>query len=322
MHNVTSIGMWLGFSTFLIVALGIDTFLLGKKHLGPNESIKAALFWTLIWISCALIFNIFLWLDLYFTTTNAIANQKALEFFAGYLIEKSLSIDNLFAFYMVFHQFRIPLAYQQRIFSIGIWSAIVLRLALILCGVWLLNKFHWVIYIMGAFLFFTGIKMFFVVDGEKDLTESFIIRIIKKFIPITTDMKDESLFIRKNKIGYATPLFLALIFIEISDIIFAFDSIPAIFAITTDPFIVWTSNIFAILGLRALYFLLAGMVYRFHLLKHGIALILIFVGTKMLIANWIPISVLWSLSIIMSILIVFAALSIMHSRKQKIYAKH
>ncbi|OGT36951.1 MAG: hypothetical protein A3F11_09245 [Gammaproteobacteria bacterium RIFCSPHIGHO2_12_FULL_37_14] len=315
MHNVENIWMWIGFSVFLVIALTIDTVWLGKKHIGPHESIKASLYWTTAWIVCAFIFNAILWLDLYLTSTISFANQKSLEFLAGYLIEKSLSIDNLFAFYMVFHQFRIPADSQHRIFSLGIWSAIVLRLLLILFGVWLITHFHWILYLMGVFLFFTGIKMFFAEEQEKDLADTWTVKLIKRFIRITTEMKGQHFFIRKNKLWYATPLFLGLIFIEISDIVFAFDSIPAIFAITTDPFIVWTSNIFAILGLRALYFLLAGMAYRLHMLKHGIALVLIFVGTKMLIAPWVEVSVLWSLSIIISILLVFTILSIKYSKK-------
>ncbi|OGT41118.1 MAG: hypothetical protein A3F42_01505 [Gammaproteobacteria bacterium RIFCSPHIGHO2_12_FULL_37_34] len=316
MHNIANIWMWVGFSIFLVVALCIDTFVLGKKHIGPHESVKASLCWTLAWIICALIFNAILWLDLYFTATLSIANQKSLEFFAGYLIEKSLSVDNLFAFYMVFHQFHIPTIYQQRIFVIGVWSAIVLRLLLILFGVWLISQFHWILYLMGIFLFFTGIKMFFVEEREKDLADTWIIKLIKRFIRVTTDIQGQSFFILKNKLWYATPLFLGLIFIELSDLIFAFDSIPAIFAITTDPFIVWTSNIFAILGLRALYFLLAGMAYRLHMLKHGIALVLIFVGIKMLVAPWLSISVPWSLSIIGSILFIFSILSIKYNKKK------
>ncbi|HLB42124.1 MAG TPA: TerC/Alx family metal homeostasis membrane protein [Gammaproteobacteria bacterium] len=317
MHNIANIWMWIGFSVFLVSALFIDTVVLGKKYLGPHTSIKASLYWTMAWIICALIFNALLWLDLYLTSTISMANQKSLEFFAGYLIEKSLSIDNLFAFYVIFHQLHIPTIYQQRIFAIGIWSAIVLRLLLILFGVWLITQFHWILYAMGVFLFFTGIKMFFVEEHEKDLAETWIIKIIKRFMRVTTDIQGKHFFISKNKLLYATPLFLGLIFIEISDIVFAFDSIPAIFAITTDPFIVWTSNIFAILGLRALYFLLAGMVYRLHMLKHGIALVLVFVGIKMLIAPWINISVMWSLSSIISILVIFSVLSVKY-RKQEI----
>src|SRR3990167_1246229 len=315
MHHIANMWMWVGFSIFIVIALCIDTFMLGKKHIGPQESMKASLMWTLVWVCCALVFNGFLWVYLYYTSDILSANQKALEFFAGYLIEKSLSIDNLFAFYMVFHQFRIPRHEQHRIFAIGIWSAILLRLLLILGGVWLVMNFHWVLYLMGAFLMLTGLKMFFAKEQEKDLAETFLIKLCKRFFRITHEFHGQHFFIRRSGLLYGTPLLLALVFIELTDVVFAFDSIPAIFAITTDPFIVWTSNIFAILGLRALYFLLAGMAHRFHMLKHGIALVLIFVGTKMLIAPWVEVSVLWSLSIIISILLVFTILSIKYSKK-------
>ncbi len=315
MHNITDIKMWVGFSIFLILALTIDTFILGRKHTHSATTMKSALCWTFIWVACAFIFNGLLWLELYFTATTAIANQKSLEFFAGYLIEKSLSVDNLFVFYMVFQQFRIPPQYQPRVFAIGIWSAIILRLLLILVGVWLVTRFHWILYVMGAFLLLTGIKIFFAKDEEKNLADTFLIKTLKRFFRLTDKIESHHFFIRKSGLLYATPLFLGLVFIEISDVIFAFDSIPAIFAITTDPFIVWTSNIFAILGLRALYFLLAGMAERFHLLKHGIALILVFIGTKMLIAPWLHISVFVSLVVIVAILIIFSWLSLKHNIK-------
>lgn len=310
MHNVANIWMWLGFAIFLVIALYVDTVVLEKRHAGPHTSIKSALFWSMVWIICALLFNGFLWLDLYFTASITIANQKSLEFFAGYLIEKSLSVDNLFAFYVVFHQFHIPHAYQHRIFAIGIWSAIVLRLILILLGVWLISNFGWVLYLMGTFLFFTGLKMFFAEEKAKDLAETLTIKIVNKFLRVSHEITSQHFFMRKNNLLYMTPLFLALIFIELSDLVFALDSIPAIFAITMDPYIVWTSNIFAILGLRALYFLLAGMAYRFHMLKHGVALILVFVGSKMLLEPWLHISVLWSLVMILSILLIFTGLSL------------
>ncbi|TAK75731.1 MAG: TerC/Alx family metal homeostasis membrane protein [Gammaproteobacteria bacterium] len=300
MHDVTNIGVWIGFSLFLIIALSLDTFVLHRSSRTDAPSMRTALCWTLIWIGTALIFNVLIW---FFNP------QKALEFFAGYLIEKSLSIDNLFAFYMIFHQFRIPAAYQQRIFSIGIWSAIILRLLLILGGTWLVTHFHWMLYLMGAFLVLTGLKMGLMHEKEKDLTETSLIHFMKRFMRITHEIHGNHFFIRKDAKLYATGLFLALVFIEISDIVFAFDSIPAIFAVTMDPFIVWSSNIFAILGLRALYFLLAGMVTRFHLLKYGIALILIFVGSKMLIEPWVHVSVLVSLSVIIGILLLFTYLS-------------
>lgn len=310
MDYVANTWIWLGFSIFLIIALSIDTFALTHNPHESHKTFKHALFWTLIWISSALIFNVLLWFYLYEVSTPAIAHKKALDFFTGYLIEKSLSIDNLFAFYVIFHQFRIPAPYQPRIFAYGIWSAIIMRLILILIGSWLIATMHWVIYAMGAFLLLTGLKMFFINDDEKDLKQSSIFLFLKNHLRITEDTSQNHFFIRKNKFWYATPLFIALIFIEISDLIFAFDSIPAIFAITTDPFIVWTSNIFAILGLRAMYFLLANLITRFYLLKYGIALIIIFVGCKMLIEPWLVIPVGVSLCVVASILIIFGILSL------------
>src|SRR5579883_157512 len=308
-NDIASTWIWIGFSIFLVVALSLDTWVLHGKSRTAQPSLRASLAWTVVWISSAFIFNGLLWLYVYYNATTALANEKALEFFAGYLIEKSLSVDNLFAFYMVFHQFRIPSAYQQRIFSIGIWSAIILRLVLILGGTWLITHFHWILYILGAFLILTGIKMCLLREKEKDLADTTLIKFLKRFLRITQEIHGERFFIRKNAKWYATGLFLALIFIEISDLIFAFDSIPAIFAITTDPFIVWSSNIFAILGLRALYFILADMATRFRLLKYGIALILIFVGSKMVIEPWVHVSVLVSLGVIIGILFLFTYLS-------------
>lgn len=319
--------IWLGFTIFIIIALSMDTFLLSKKHAHMHDSMRVALSWSLLWILCALVFNVLLWAYLYYTTNSYIADEVALDFLTGYLIEKTLSVDNLFAFYLIFDQFRIPAAYQHRIFSYGIWSAIVFRLLLILVGTWLVAHFHWLLYVMGVFLLLTGIKMFFVANKKNDLYASRTYQWLKRWLRVTDELDGQNFFVRKfppdtdvQKEGkkvtikkpllYATPLFIVLIFIEISDLIFAFDSIPAIFAITTDPFIVWTSNIFAILGLRALYFLLSGMVARFHLLKYGIALVLIFVGLKMVIAPWVSISVELSLGMIALILILFTWLSL------------
>lgn len=309
--------IWSGFFVFLLIALSVDTFLLDKKTARPHQSMRAALSWTMIWVACALLFNGFLWLYLYYKTNIGIANEKAIQFLTGYLIEKTLSFDNLFVFYTVFHHFKIPVAYQQRVFSYGIWSAVVFRLLLILLGTWLVREFHWILYLMGAFLLFTGIKMIFVREKEKDITETTIIKWMKRCFRLTHETHSHHFFVKINGLLYATPLLLALIVIEISDLVFAFDSIPAIFAVTTDPFIVWSSNIFAILGLRAMYFLLANMISRFYLLKYGIALILIFVGGKMLLAPWLAISVLASLSIIIGILFLFIWLSVTLNARHK-----
>jgi tellurite resistance protein TerC len=301
---------WVGFSIFVVFALSIDTFFIGRKRASPHESMRAALSWTFIWVSCALIFNGVLWCYVYHYYDTALANKKALEFFAGYLLEESLSIDNLFAFYLVFQQLRIPRQYQHRVFSIGIWSAIIFRLIFILLGVWLISKFHWLLYVMGFFLFLTGVKMFFSGEKEKDLADMWVIKITKRLFRVTHEIHGQHLFIRKKGLLYATPLFVALVFIELTDIIFAFDSIPAIFAVTRDPFIVWTSNIFAILGLRTLYFVLSGMAERLRFLKYGIALILIFIGLKMLIVPWIHIPVGVSLGVIAGILLSFTLISL------------
>ena len=296
--------IWLGFSVFLVIILGIDGYVLNKRRYKPN-SLRGPLLWVLVWIGVALLFNLGLWLYLLKTTSAVLANQHALNFLTGYLVEKSLSIDNLFMFYVIFSQFRIPLEKQQRVLSYGIWSAVVLRLLLILVGSWLISRFHWILYVMGAFLLVMGIKMISIDPGQKNLLSSKLSYYLKKFFRVTNKFQGNRFFITKNKLFYLTPLFIALIFIEFSDIVFAIDSIPAIFAITTDPFIVWTSNVFAIVGLRALYFLLAGMTQRFYLLKYAMAAILIFIGLKMLVAPWISISALVSLGVIVGILLLF-----------------
>jgi tellurite resistance protein TerC len=314
MHDIANGWLWLGFSLFLVFALSVDTLILDKKHARPHQSIRAALIWTFVWITCALVFNALLWVYLSVTSEQAVANEVALTFFTGYLIEKSLSVDNLFVFYMIFKQLHIPLAYQQRVLSYGIWGAIIMRLLLILLGAWLVREFHWVLYLMGAFLLLTGCKMLFIEAKERDLSQSVIIKIIQRFFRVTHELHEEHFFIRKNALFYATPLFVAVVFVEISDLIFAFDSIPAIFAITQDPFIVWSSNIFAILGLRAMYFLLAGVISRFDLLKYGIALILIFVGFKMVIEPWVHVSIGMSLGFIAGVLVLFTVASVMREQ--------
>ncbi len=307
MHNIANGWVWLGFTIFVLCALYIDHIV--QRNHGPAASARAAVTWTLVWIAIALLFNLGLWLYLRATTNPPFAHDAALNFLAGYLIEKSLSVDNLFAFYMIFNQFRVPVPYQQRVFSIGIWSAIVLRLLVILLFTWLVMEFDWLLLVMGGFLVVTGLKMSLVKDKDQDLRDTFTLRLLRKCFRITDKIEGEHFFTRINGLWYVTPLFIALVFIELSDIVFAFDSIPAIFSITRDPFIVWSSNIFAILGLRALYFLLARMADAFHLLKYGIAVILVFVGVKLMIAPWWHIPVSHSLGFIASVLIVFIGLS-------------
>lgn len=316
MEYFSSAWMWIGFAIFLIFALSIDTFIIGKKRESGSESWRVPLFWTLCWITCALTFNFLLWLYLYTTVDTPIANLYALQFLTAYLIEKSLSIDNLFVFYMVFHHFHIPPKYQHRVLSYGIWGAVIMRLGIILVGIWLVSHFHWLLYVMGAFLFFTGIKIMLMKEKEKDLSETLILKLSKKIFRVTHEITSHDFFIRKNGLLYATPLFIALIFVEISDLIFAIDSIPAVFAITRDPFIVWTSNIFAILGLRAMYFLLAKMVEKLEMLKYGIALILVYVGVKMMSEPWVHIPAGVSLAVIAIIILTFSIISVRFARER------
>ena len=286
MQAVSEWWMWFVFLAVIAVMLWVDIVWAGGNRVA-RMSAKKALTWSIIWLSVALLFNLLFWYYLNNTHGAHIANVKALEFFTGYLIEKTLSIDNIFVFLLIFNYFRIPVEYQRRVLLYGILGAIVMRFMLILLGSWLITQFSWVFYIFGVFLLFTGLKMLKEAGHQPDLTKNPLLNIIKNRLRVTDELHKEKFFVYQNKLLYATPLFFALVLIEISDLVFAIDSIPAIFAITADPFVVFTSNIFAILGLRALYFLLTDIVERFHLLKYGLAIILVFIGIKMLIHNWI-----------------------------------
>ncbi len=272
--------------------------------------------WTIVWITCALVLNIhFVAFFAKNTRATVIANEKALEFFTGYLIEESLSFDNMFVILMIFHFFAVPAEYQRRVLLYGVLGAIVMRLLMMFGGAWMIEKFHWVLYLFGIFIIFTGIKMFFMGGHKKDLSKNTLVIWLKKHLRMTDQFHAEKFFVRKNYLLYVTPLFLVLILVEVSDLIFALDSIPAIFAVTTDPFIVFTSNIFAILGLRAIYFLLANMARQFDLLKYGIALVLVFIGSKIVIEPWIEIPILLTLSIVAIILVMSVLLSLVKRRK-------
>jgi tellurite resistance protein TerC len=264
---------------------------LGVFHRKSHEvSLKEAITWTLIWIFLALIFNtiIFYWKG----------REQALEFFTGYLIEKALSVDNIFVFIMIFTYFQIPLKYQHKVLFWGILGALIMRVIFIFAGVALIEKFHFTIYIFGALLIYTGYKMFNHNNLKIEPDRNPLIRFFRKFMPVTPQLQEDIFFVKLNGKRYATPLFLVLILIETTDLIFAVDSIPAILAITQDQFIVYTSNVFAILGLRSLYFALAGIVHRFWLLSFGLAVVLIFVGIKMLLIDLYKIPIEWSLSFI------------------------
>ncbi|ASQ45528.1 TerC family protein [Legionella clemsonensis] len=316
MHSISEWWMWVAFFLFISLMLAIDIFVFGGKK-AHRVSTREALTWVIVWVTLALLFNLLLWLYLLNTTDAATAHRQALEFFTGYLIEESLSIDNMFIFVMIFKYFAVPMEYQRRVLLFGVIGAIVMRLLLILLGLWLVNQFHWILYVFGAFLFFSGIKLFFVAEKEPTLEKNWLLFWMRKHLRVTDNFYKEHFFVKKDNLLYITPLFLVLVLIEASDLIFALDSIPAIFAITDDPFIIFTSNIFAILGLRAMYFLLANMADRFHLLKYGIALILTFVGFKMLIAYWIKLPIFISLGFIVATLIMSVLGSLVSKKHRK-----
>jgi tellurite resistance protein TerC len=266
------ISFWIGFFVFVIVMLSLDLFVFHKKD--TVVKVKDALLMSLFWIGLAVVFNI----GIYFL----VGKVKALEFLTGYLIEESLSVDNLFVFILIFGFFKIESKYQHKVLFWGIIGAIIMRAIFIFAGVALIEKFNWIMYIFGAFLVYTGVKMLFEKeDDEYNPNNNAMIRGFKKIFPVTDDMSKPEFFIRKNKILYATPFFIALLVIEASDLIFAVDSIPAVLSVSKDPFIVYTSNIFAILGLRSLYFALNGIMASFHCLKYALSGILSFIGVKM-----------------------------------------
>nr|WP_292840171.1 TerC family protein [Methylotenera sp.] len=313
MQTIGTWWMWSGFGLFVVAMLSIDMFALGRKG-AHKVSAKEALVWSLIWFSLALLFGGALWAWLDHTSGRAIADAKTMEYLTGYLLEKTLAMDNIFVFVMLFTYFAVPIEYQKRVLVYGVLGAIVLRALMILLGAWLIAEFHWVLYVFGAFLLITGIKMFLFAEHEPDLTNNPLLRWLRSHIRITNDYHGDKFWIVDKGVRWFTPMFLVLVLVEFSDVIFAMDSIPAIYAITDDPFIVFTSNIFAILGLRALYFLLADMADRFHLLKYGLAVVLIFIGSKMLIVEWFKIPVVVSLAVVVAVLGTSILLSLLASR--------
>lgn len=307
--------MWAVFIGFVLMMLAVDLFLVGgnKAH---KVSFKEAAAWSVVWFALAMLFNLGLWWYLKGSYGAEIADTKAMEFLTGYLIEKSLAVDNIFVFLMIFTFFAVPAEFQRRVLIYGVLGAIVMRAVMIIAGAWLVQEFHWILYLFGAFLVITGVKMLMFAEVEPDLSKNPLLNWVKRHIRLTSGYRGEKFWVVENGVRLFTPLFLVLIMIEISDLIFAVDSIPAIFAITTDPFIVFTSNIFAILGLRAMYFMLAGMADRFHLLKYGLAMVLVFVGVKMLIVDFYKIPVELSLGIVGLIIATFMFASLWVTRKQ------
>lgn len=307
LESIASAPMWAGFIAFVLLMLALDLFVFGgnKAH---KVSVKEAAIWSLVWVSMAMIFNGGLWWYLNGTVGPEVANQKALEFFSGYLIEKALSVDNVFVFLLIFSAFQVPIQYQRRVLIYGVLGAIVMRAVMILAGAWVVSEFSWVLYLFGAFLLITGVRMLVAADSEPDVANNPVLRFARRHLRVADGDHGEKFMVVKGGLRYVTPLFLVLILIEVTDLIFAVDSIPAIFAITTDPFIVFTSNLFAILGLRALYFLLVDVADRFHLLKFGLAMVLVFIGAKMLIMPWYHVPVEASL-IVVAVLIASSCLA-------------
>jgi tellurite resistance protein TerC len=322
-ETVGSWWMWAGFAGIVMVMLVVDLFVVGggRQH---RVSMREAAAWSGIWVAVSFVFAGALWWHLDGAAGRAVANETALEFVTGYLIEKSLAIDNVFVWLMLFSFFAVPLELQKRVLIYGVLGAIVMRTVMIFAGVWLIAKFHWLLYVFGAFLLITGIKMWWLAEEKPDLAENPAVKWIRRHMNVTNELQGERFFVLKEHGGkvvrYATPLFLVLVLVEITDLIFAVDSIPAIFAITTDPFIVLTSNVFAILGLRAMYFLLADMADRFSLLKYGLAIVLMFVGVKMMLIDVFKIPALISLGVVTTIITASIILSLRKDARERLAA--
>lgn len=313
METIGTWWLWLGFFILVLAMLGVDLFM-SRGGRSATVSIRSAAIWSAVWVVVALSFAAALWGYLDADQGRAIANEKTFAFLTGYLVEKSLAIDNVFVWMMIFSYFSVPLDLQRRVLMYGILGAIVLRTVMIFAGSWLISEFHWIIYLFGAFLVVTGIKMAWFANHDADLAKNPLIRWIKRAYPVSERLHGERFLTVERGVRTATPLLLALVLIELSDVIFAVDSIPAIFAITADPFIVLTSNLFAILGLRAMYFLLADLGDRFSLLKYGLAAILVLIGAKMIAGGWIKFPIWLSLGLVVAILAVTMIASVFHRK--------
>lgn len=310
-----SIWLWVGFNVFVLFLLALD---LGVFHRKAHAvSMKEALTWSIVWITLSLLFNlvIYLFWDQMVPNSSYTNGEAALAFLTGYLIEKSLSVDNIFVFILIFSYFAVPDQYQHRVLFWGILGALIMRGTLILVGSVLLETFHWIIYVFGAFLVFTGIRMARKQEEELKPDENPIVKFFRRFVPVTDNYEDDKFFVRRAGRLFATPLFLVLLVVESTDLVFAIDSIPAIFAVTRDPFIVYTSNVCAILGLRALYFLLANVMHQFEYLKLGLAFVLSFIGVKMLLIDIYKIPVAVSLTVVASVLTISIVASLIKTRR-------
>ena len=309
MDTIAPLWLWMFFVGAVVAALFVD-FVVLRKQGAHAVTIKEAINWSLVWVAASFAFNGLFWWAVYQDHGAELANTKSMEFLTGYLIEKSLAVDNIFVFLLIFTYFAVPPEFQKRVLMIGIIGAIVLRTVMILLGSWLISEFHWVLYVFGAFLLLTGIKMWWAAGQEPDLESNPALKLLRRMMPVSKNFDGEKFFTIESGKKIATPLLLVIALVGMTDVIFAVDSIPAIFAITMDPFIVLTSNIFAILGLRAMYFLLAAMASKFHLLSYGLAVILVFIGTKMLLIDLYKIPVLVSLGVVVGILAATMVLSL------------
>ena len=305
--------LYAAFAALVAVLLAVDFFML-KAQGAHRVSAREAAWWSLLWVAIALAFAGWLWWHLDGAYGRELANQKTLEYITGYLIEKSLAVDNVFVWITLFSFFAVPPEFQKRVLLYGVLGAIVMRAVFIYAGALLLAKFHWVLYLFGLFLVFTGIKMLVFAQHTPDLANNPVLRWLRRHLRMTNEYHGEAFFTWKDGVRYATPLFVVLVLVETTDLIFAVDSIPAIFAVTNDPFIVFTSNVFAILGLRAMYFLLADMAERFHLLKYGLAVILVFIGVKMLLLDVYKIPIGIALGVVGLILLTSIVASLVTSR--------
>ena len=316
METIGNLWLYLAFFGLVAVMLTVD-FLGFKQKQGQEVKIRTAAYWSMAWVSVAILFGGGLWLYLQQTAGVAIANTKVMEYFAGYLLEKSLAIDNVFVWLMIFAAFAIPPALQRKILLYGVLGAIILRTIFIFIGAWFVQEFSWILYIFGAFLVYTGFKFLKGHEEDPNIEDMAILKWLRKHIRITPKLEGDKFFVRQNGMLWATPLFLVLILVEASDVIFAVDSIPAIFAVTSDPFIVLTANLMAILGLRAMFFLLAGSASKMHYLPYGLGLILLFIGFKMLMLDVFHMPIWISLGFIVITLAITAWLSIRYNKKQE-----
>jgi tellurite resistance protein TerC len=315
-ESIGNPGLWAAFVAIVLIMLAIDLFVVGggRQH---RVSFREAASWSVVWVTVSFLFAAGLWWYLDGSAGRVVANEKTLEYITGYLIEKSLAVDNVFIWLMLFAFFGIPLELQKRVLVLGVIGAIVMRTVMIFAGAWLIAQFHWILYLFGVFLLVTGIKMWWFADEKPDLAKNPLLKWLRGHMRITDELHGEKFFVRRDGMRHATPLFLALILVEISDLIFAVDSIPAIFAITGDPFIVLTSNVFAILGLRAMYFLLADMADRFSLLKYGLAAVLVFIGVKMVLIDVYKIPIGFSAAVVATFIGISIWLSLRKERRKQ-----